>query len=138
MYFQSKKDILYFIAIWGTVLISIFGSFFDTELFTIKLVDYLIVIIIAVLIWIWFGTGYKIEDDVLNVQCGPFKRKLNIKEIRKVSKVKSIITSPALSIDRLEIYYDKYNLIRISPKNESEFIDLLLNENPEIQLNYKT
>ncbi|MFV2049811.1 PH domain-containing protein [Metabacillus sp. YM-086] len=77
------------------------------------------------------------EDDLLKVQCGQFQWKLNVKEIRKVRKVKSIFTSPALSIDRLDIYYGKYNLIRISPENESEFIDLLLKENPQIQLKYE-
>ena len=138
MFFQSKKDILYFIAIWGTVFIIILGSFFDTEPIVIKIAYYLIGIIsIGILIWIWFGTGYKIEDDLLKVQCGPFQWKLNVKEIRKVRKVKSIFTSPALSIDRLDIYYGKYNLIRISPENESEFIDLLLKENPQIQLKYE-
>ncbi|MCM3409822.1 PH domain-containing protein [Metabacillus litoralis] len=138
MFFQSKRDILYFIAIWGTVFIIILGSFFDTEPIVIKIAYYLIGIIsIGILIWIWFGTGYKIEDDLLKAQCGPFQWKLNVKEIRKVRKVKSIFTSPALSIDRLDIYYGKYNLIRISPENESEFIDLLLKENPQIQLKYE-
>lgn len=138
MFFQLKKDILYFIAIWGTVFIIILGSLFDTEPIVIKIAYYLIGIIsIGILIWIWFGTGYIIEDDLLKVQCGPFQWKLNVKEIRKVRKVKSIFTSPALSIDRLDIYYGKYNLIRISPENESEFIDLLLKENPQIQLKYE-
>lgn len=138
MFFQSKRDILYFIAIWGTVFFIILGSVFDTEPIVIKIVYYLIgIIIIGILIWIWFGTGYKIEGKVLKVQCGPFQWKLNIKEIRTVRKVKSIFSSPALSIDRLEIYYDRYKLIRISPENESEFIDLLLKENPNIQLKYR-
>ncbi|GEL77204.1 PH domain-containing protein [Tenuibacillus multivorans] len=139
MFFQAKRDLLYFIAIWGTISIIILGSIFDTEPIVIKTAYYLIgFIIIVILIWIWFGTGYKIKDKELKVHCGPFKWKINIQEISKVSKVKSIFTAPALSFDRLEIYYDRYNLIRISPENNSEFIDLLLKENPQIQINEKS
>ena len=133
MYFVSKKDILYFLAIWGTILFISFSYLFGSESFGI--IDGLIrFVIVGYLIWIWFRTRYKIEENILNIQCGGFNWKINIEEIRKIRKVKSIFAAPALSIDRLEILYGKYDVVSISPKNEDKFIELLLNENPQIPI----
>lgn len=83
---------------------------------------------------IWFGTGYRVENNTLKIQGGPFKQTVNIQEIKKITKEKSIVTSAALAIDRLLIHYDNYKYASISPKEEYEFIKLLLNKNPQIQI----
>jgi len=131
---------MFFGVIFFIILIYIFGSEpIGMQLITYNsLLGYIVTgVIIGFLIWIWFGTGYKIEDANIKVQFGPFKRTIGIKEIKKVSKVKNPFTAPSLSIDRLEILYGKYNVINISPKNEKEFIRLLVTENPHIQIDEK-
>ncbi|PID25469.1 PH domain-containing protein [Sporosarcina sp. P7] len=90
--------------------------------------------ILALLIWIWFGTGYKVEGELLKLKFGPYKSKVQIKEIKKISRTKSPFTAPALSVDRLDILFGKYDVINISPKNESELIHSLLAVNPNIQI----
>nr|WP_246363914.1 PH domain-containing protein [Halobacillus locisalis] len=92
---------------------------------------------IGLLLWIWFRTGYKLVDGIIKVQYGPFRRTITIKEIKKLNKNMSPFMAPALSVDRLEILHNNYKIIHVSPKNEEEFIRLLVKENPKIQISHK-
>ncbi|WP_409254340.1 PH domain-containing protein [Bacillus sp. SCS-153A] len=49
-------------------------------------------------------------------------------------KVKSPITSPSLSINRLEIHYQKYEVIHTSPKEDEVFINCLIKMNPKVRI----
>ena len=141
LYFPTKKDIWFFLIIWGfilfMILIYIFGGRpVGWQLITYKSVPGYIIgaLTLTLLLWIWFGTGYKVEGELLKLQFGPFKSKVNIKKIKKISRTKNPFTAPALSVDRLEILFGKYDVIDISPKNENELINSLLAVNPNIQV----
>ncbi len=141
MYFPSKKDIWFFLMFWGIILFMIFIYFFDSDPGGFQTITYTSVFgllihlsIIGLLLWMWFGTGYMVKDDFIKVQFGPFKSTVRIDEIQKLRRTKSPFTAPALSVDRIEILYGKYNVINLSPKNEHEFIQLLLTANPHIQI----
>lgn len=119
------------------ILIYIFGGEpGGWQLITYKsILGYIIsALLLILLLWIWFGTGYEIEKAVLKVRSGPFKSKIEIKEIKKIRKTKNPFTAPALSVDRLEILYSNYEVINISPKNEAAFVHHLLAVNPNIQV----
>lgn len=119
------------------ILIYIFGGEpIGWQLITYKSIPGYIIgaLILTLLLWIWFGTGYKIEGKFLKVRYGPFKSKINIKEIKIIRRTKNPFTAPALSVDRLEILFNKYDVINISPKNEGELIHRLLAINPHIHL----
>lgn len=144
MYFPSKKDKWFFFFTWGFIFFLIFMYIFGGEPVGYQFVTYKSVpgyiisaLIIVLLVWIWFGTGYKVEEGYVKVKSGPFKSKVKIEEIRKISKTKSPFTAPSLSVDRLEILFGKYDVVHISPKNESKFIRTLLAENPTIQIDEK-
>ncbi|WP_228550224.1 PH domain-containing protein [Salinibacillus xinjiangensis] len=129
---------------WGIILFIIFIYIFGSEPVGMQFITYDSVLgtiisglIIGLLLWIWFGTGYRVERGVIKVRSGPFKSTIKIGEIKKLSKTKSPFSAPALSIDRLEILYGKYNIMNISPKNEYEFVQLLVTKNPRIQLDKK-
>lgn len=139
IFFISRKDAIYNFIIWGTVILGLtalvdasFSSSFLSVSYWIALI--LIPIIIVWLIWVWFSAGYLIEKNSLIIKAGPFKQTIDIQEIRKITRVKSILTSGALAIDRLQIQYGKYKSIDISPKEEYELIKLLLSKNPQIQI----
>lgn len=139
LYIPSKKDIWFFLIIWGLILSMILLYIFGGEpigwqLITYKSVPGYIIgaFILTLLLWIWFGTGYKVEGELLKLKIGPFKSKVNINEIKKISRTKNLLTAPALSVDRLEILFGKYNVINISPKDESKLIHSLLAVNPNI------
>lgn len=137
MFFISKKDTFYSIAIWGAIAVVFLTMVFPVFL-TFSISNFVLLvlglIIIVWLPWIWFSTGYLVEDNTLIIQAGPFKQTVDIKEIRKIMKEKSILTSGALSIDRLQIQYGKYKYVGISPKKEYEFIKLLRRKNSEVQI----
>ncbi|WP_354019394.1 PH domain-containing protein [Fictibacillus halophilus] len=74
------------------------------------------------LLWIWFNTGYVIDNKFLKIQYGPFRWKILISEIHSIRETKNPFTAPALSIDKLEINYANFNTIAISPENKNEFL----------------
>lgn len=96
------------------------------------------VLTMLLLLSIMFKTEYKIKDTFLYWQSGPFYGKIDIKTIRKIEHHDGIfvptVWKPALSQIGLIITYNKYDDIYISPEKESEFIDNLLQINPEIEI----
>lgn len=82
-------------------------------------------------------TYYQIQGNTLKIVCGfVFKQEIDIKKIRKIEKTDSPISSPALSVrDRIEIYYDKYDSVIISPEQQTEFIQSLKLINKNISTN---
>jgi len=93
---------------------------------------------IGLLIWVWFGTNYRIENEFIQIKYGPFNERIAIQDITNISKKKSILITPALAMDRIVLRYGKYGELLISPKNEDEFIDLLLTKNPAIRIDKQT
>jgi hypothetical protein len=43
------------------------------------------------------------------------------------------MSSPALSLDRIEIFYNKFDSVIISPKNKADFVAELKSINPAIE-----
>lgn len=138
MYFVSKKDILYFVVIWGTMAIA-FVSTIIPVIYASSIFHLLWglpgLVIIGFFIWLWFGTGYEVENDTVIIQHGPIKQTVKVRDIKKISKNKSVWAAPSLTTDRLVIQYGKYDWdIFVSPRKEYEFIKLLLSKNPEIKI----
>lgn len=82
------------------------------------------VLTILFIIYMYLSTTYKIIDDrELVVKVGFLMNiKMNVDQIYKIKKTKSLISSPAWSLDRIEIFYNKYDSVIISPKNQNGFI----------------
>lgn len=138
IFFISKKDVLYFSLIWGTTAL-VFLSIVLPFIFTLSIFNFiwgfLGSIIIGFFVWIWFGTGYRVESNTVKIQTGPFKQTIGIQDIKNIIKKKSVWSAAALATDRLVIRYGKYDWdVLVSPKKEYEFIKLLLSKNPKIQI----
>lgn len=137
LYFISKKDTFFSVAIWGAIVLALFTIVYPSiSTFSISNLISLILglTLISWLIWIWFGTGYRVENNTLKIQGGPLKQTLDIQEIKKITKRKSILAAAALASERLVIHHGNYKYALVSPKQECEFIKLLLSKNPQIQL----
>lgn len=64
-------------------------------------------------------TRYIINENQLIVQSTWIvNERIDISKIKKIEKSNSILSSPALSLDRLRIRYNKYDEILISPKEK--------------------
>lgn len=60
---------------------------------------------------------------------------INIHQIKEIKTSKNWISSPALSLDRIEILFNTYDSVPISPKEKKQFIQKLKQINPEIKVN---
>lgn len=85
--------------------------------------------------YIFTSIKYIIKDTTLIVKAGfSMNRKIDISSIRKIEATNNIISSPAASFDRLEIFYKTYESIIVSPKNKDEFLSDLTRINPKIEI----
>ena len=79
---------------------------------------------------------YEIGNGVLRVRSGfLLNRSIPISSITKIEATKNPISAPATSFDRLEVFYNKFESVIISPKEKRAFIAHLKQLNPKIQDN---
>lgn len=130
MRFPSKKDLWLTLIIWGSIIICTIPIFTEQDL----VLTLIMVPIDIFLIWLWFTTEYIIDGDFLLIKYGPFKNKVPIMEISKIRGTKNPLSAPALSMDRLEITYGRYDLALVSPKEKQLFTEKLLEINPHIEV----
>ncbi|GIN63631.1 hypothetical protein J27TS8_36240 [Robertmurraya siralis] len=142
MFFPSKKDWWMGIIIWFCSAVSIFLPIFSLDFGADRLADIGVATLISIillflvgtlLIWIWFKTGYWIKESILKVEFGPIKKEININEITSIRAARNPFTAPALSLDKIEINYARFQTIAVSPKNKKEFVRQLLMKNRHIK-----
>jgi len=129
MVYYSKRDAWLGILLLGSTGYSSIVTLFDLGISAISM---LLVAIFGFCCWIWFGTYYKIEKEILFVHCGPFKNKVEIAKIKHIKDTRNPLSSPALSVDRIELRGDGVFII-LSPKSKLEFINHLQEINSNIQ-----
>ena len=128
--FKSKKDVWLSVLIWGVIILMFFIMITEQNI-----VVYIVGILNnALLLWIWFGTSYRIDDEALIVRSGPFISTIDIKTIKKLKATKTLLAGPALSLDRIEIQYKTYDTVIVSPKDKNEFVENLLIKNNSIEV----
>jgi hypothetical protein len=85
---------------------------------------------------IFFNTYYVIANDngTLKVKCGLFfNTSIGINTIKNIKNTRTILSSPALSLDRIEIFYNKFDSVIVSPENKAKFIAELKSINSAIE-----
>ncbi len=80
---------------------------------------------------------YVIAGDMLLIKSIGFSSAIPIKSIRRIEETNSLLSSPAASLDRLEMVYNRYDSVLVSPKDKSGFINDLKAINPEIEVKMK-
>lgn len=146
MSFPSKKDLWMTIILWLFAVLFIIPPIFFPDVgvwMTPSLFDKQWIKIATLssiglfLLSFWFNTVYIIADNLLIIRYGPFTKKIKIADIHRVRETRNLFSAPALSMDKLEISYGKFEVIAVSPKDRDEFIRLLANENPAIKWEIK-
>ena len=90
-------------------------------------------VLILVLIHTYFNTYYTIAGNELRVRYGFIINKtIDIGSIKKVVPTRDMRSAPALSTDRVEIFYNQNDSVLISPEDQAEFIERLKTINGEI------
>ncbi|MEL0455179.1 PH domain-containing protein [Flavobacteriaceae bacterium SZ-1-7] len=141
MKFESKKDILFSIIIIGlnTFLIGIliFGLIDGTMKSQGYIPMIIILAVVWLLFWLYFGTSYKLsKEDGLVYKSGPFRGKIGTDRITEIVKGKTLWVGfrPATSRKGLIVKYDKFNELYISPKTNESFIEKILELNSKIKI----
>jgi len=92
--------------------------------------------VVAIVIFISKTTQYIIKKNQLIVKSlWIVNQRIDVSKIRKIAKTNSILSSPALSLDRISIHYNKFDEVYISPLEKQDFINDLLEINPNIEVN---
>ena len=73
-------------------------------------------------IWLLFSTYYTIKADTLLIRSGPFSWNIPVSEIESVKPSRSAVSSPALSLKRIELTYRQGRRVFISPKDSQAFL----------------
>ena len=88
--------------------------------------------------YLFTSMKYGIDTSDLHIYgCFGTHKKIPIKNIIKITETNNPISSAAASMDRLEIHYNKYDSVLISPKDKKEFLTRLLKQNAKINIIYK-
>lgn len=75
--------------------------------------------------WFLVSTFYQVEGEVLVIRCGPFRWRIPLAEIKSVRNSRSVVSSPALSLRRLQIDYGVGESILVSPADAAGFVKAL-------------
>lgn len=132
--YKSKIDL------WLIILLTVvFGGIVILSIIKKDWIGFIIALIPAIFIWYMFtSTYYIIRENEVIIKGGIFyKLVIKITDIRKISESNDLISSPALSIDRLEILYNKFDTILISPKAKYEFVKSIEILKPDIEIHYR-
>ncbi len=94
---------------------------------------------IGFIAYIYLSTRYEITvKNTLRIRSGfLYDKEIYIRSIKNIRPTNNHYASPALSGDRIEIQYNRYERVLISPEGSSEFISQLRALNPKIQLGEK-
>jgi len=130
MYFPSKRDLWLGSLILGLMLLGTLPAFLRPS----KAQLLILVPVILFVGWIWFGTGYEILENELKIYCGPFRRRVPLQDIKEIKKTRNPSSSPACSLDRMEIKYGKSKRVMISPADKDNFIKTMIEKSPQIRL----
>ena len=91
-------------------------------------------VVLLVLADMIVNTAYVIDGRTLTIRCGLLmKEQCDIMDITAVRPTRTPVSSPAMSLDRLELKLRGRSII-ISPKDKERFVDDLRAVNPDIKV----
>ncbi|UTW46302.1 PH domain-containing protein [bacterium SCSIO 12696] len=122
--FKSKIDAWLLVVLVGTILVCLAAAYITA--LQGQLISYALALSVVIggaglPVWLLLSTKYVVSNDELKVFSGPFSWIIPITSISSVNDTRSSISSPALSLDRLEIKYGHGKVIMVSPNDKVRF-----------------
>lgn len=97
-----------------------------------------VVFICLLMLYLFRFTKYTIEGNDLKISSGfLYNKKISIRSIRKIKATNNPLSAPAVSLDRLEIVFDKNERVLISPKEKDAFVAHIQTLNPAVEVDLK-
>lgn len=88
---------------------------------------------LALMAWLYVSTVYTVTDLGLRVQSGPLHRWIDAKRIERVRPTRTILSAPALSLDRLEVS-GGFGAVVVSPRDKTGFVRALKRVAPQLRV----
>ena len=128
--YRSKIELALFVPI--IMVISVTGILFAINHLWAGLL--LAVAVLFFLAYLCLDTFYELTADMkLKVKSGfLFNKIIYVNSIKKIRCTRSVHASPALSADRVQIFYNRYGVLMISPQDKEDFVSDLKKRNPRI------
>ncbi len=132
--YKSKVAKWYLCTCAGVVVAFVWSLFLCYYSTWVLLIDVVFMgMCIGLMLDMLFHTDYTIKEDKLKIRCGVlFNMTLSIDRITEISHNPTILSSPALSLERIGLRYGRTNWVYVSPKNQEDFISDLKSINPRI------
>lgn len=80
---------------------------------------------LGLFVWMLLGTSYRVSQDTLIIRSGPFRWRVERIDIQSLTRTRSPLSSPALSLDRIEIRYGARGRVLVSPEDTDGFAEAL-------------
>ena len=130
--FKSKADrwivvLIVLVIVMQAVAIGSAALQADDPLETTVMI-FLMIAIVALLIWLLTGTYYTVDRNTLRVVAGPFRWRVPVDQITSVEATRTLLSSPALSLDRMRIRYGSKRVIVVSPADKAGFLKAIDHE----------
>ncbi|WP_370294700.1 PH domain-containing protein [Rossellomorea marisflavi] len=130
MKYPSKQDwwiiLLAWIPMVATIGLGLFTMVEKASTLSEQILVFASCIIVPLFfLWMMMTTYYLIEEKNLVIRFGPFKKSVPLASITSIRKTRNPMSSPALSLKRIEILYNRYDMVLISPKDRDAFIEVL-------------
>lgn len=84
-------------------------------------------------VWLLCGTDYELTGQELRVRSGPFRWRVPLDQVRRVSASRNWLSAPALSLDRVRIDYGRAGTLLISPRDQRAFVAALQRQCPGME-----
>lgn len=140
---KSKIDRSWLLLLYGftiAILIIFAYSSWNADEFDINNTLGFIVLLLtlAFIYWLFFGTYYIIEGETFKFVSGPLKGRIDILKIKKlrVGKTQWVGLKPATGRHGISIYARKYGMLYITPQDNEKFVEELLKINNNIEVIY--
>jgi hypothetical protein len=90
-------------------------------------------VVFGFVLWTFLATGYTVTADMLIVRSAAFQWRIRLRSIRSLRRTRNPASSPALSLDRIEVRYDGGSVL-VSPKDVPGFVDAIRAGAPALDL----
>lgn len=114
----------------GAGLLISLASFIPGPVAVAALTTAFMAVMCAFVAHVFTTTRYTVDHELLLIRSGPFRWKIPLEEIRAIRPTHNLLSSPALSLDRLDVLYGNGQSIRISPKDKAGFLDAIAERVP--------
>jgi len=129
--YRSAVSYALFIPLMTTLGIALFMGIYTGEIIAVIIV---FVSIVGLVLPMLLSTTYTITGNVIKIRSGFIKFKnVPIAGITRIEKTQTLLSAPAISLtERIEIFYNRYDSVVISPQKRSGFIADVLSINPAV------